>query len=193
MKEQTVKIKDLLSGNTKKSRDANDLGDFNDIGFAEQQALEEVGEEIPISFMEIDTLTVPRVQDLHGRLSDVFDFMMGKTNMSVIPFAMAKVSESVTKLMRHDIFELGGSKYAMSRVPRNDVIKSYSERIIKTLESGLDFKESLSLIINYEGHAYKTIALSEVEWTFLTSLFREYRPSLHKKNDDLVLTVSMRG
>lgn len=145
---------------------------------------------IQVDFVDVDALIINDIRDLRGRISDLIDVIEEKTGNSVIPFEVANIAPEIVKLQRHDIFHIDDKCYAMDRVPRNDVVESYTERIIKTISSGLPFIESLQTKMEYGGVLYNTYALSQAEWTIILSKFRRYRQELKIQNgSNIVMSI----
>lgn len=194
MKEKSYHVKDLL------------MSESPDVPESLQESEPEIDEEpemvednvevreattnLPIEYMDVDTITIPEIKDLRGRISDIVDVLVEETGSAVIPFEVANISPEVTKLQRHEIFTLDGKSYAMLRVPREDVIEDYTKKIIKTISSGIPFMESLQTQLQHNGILYNTFALSRVEWTLLFSKFRNYRQELKVQDgSNLVLII----
>lgn len=191
MKSQTIHMKDLLAsgGATVKSvwNQEDKEEDFVDEAIVDDME----SDVIPVSYVDVEKVVIPEIKDVEGRLSDIVESIETITGMSVVPLEMASIAPEVTKLQRHEIFELGGHRYAMSSHVRDAVILNYKEKIVNTLSRGLPFIENLSQQITYKGVDYKTFTLSRQEWTLLLSTFREYKGNVKIKNKtDLILEIS---
>ena len=191
MKNQTIHKKDLLASGGASVKSVWNQED------KEEEFVEDVAEDdiesdvIPVSYVDVEKVLIPEIKDVEGRLSDIVESIETITGLSVVPLEMAAIAPEVTKLQRHEIFELGGHRYAMSSHVRDAVILNYKEKIVSTLSRGLPFIENLSQQITYKGVDYKTFTLSRQEWTLLLSTFREYKGSVRRKNKtDLVLEIS---
>jgi Fe-S-cluster formation regulator IscX/YfhJ len=149
---------------------------------------EEQGPEISpidVDFSRVDTEVVEleEIRDDYGRISDLIESLEECTGLSVIPLEMGHIAPEVTKLERHDIYEFDGERFAMSHHLRKKIIDGYKARIIKVLSSGLPFKESLNVSVEYDGKEYVTLQLSQDEWTYLMAIFRNYKERLYQTSD----------
>lgn len=150
-----------------------------------------MSDEIPVTFMDVPPVVITEIKDVQGRLSDIVESIEAETGLSVVPLEMAKIASEVSRLQRHEIFECGNHRFAMSSKIRQSVVDRYIDRITRTLSSGLPFIENLTKIVTYKGEDFKTYTLSRQEWTYIMSAFREYRQSLVRTNgSDIVLEIS---
>lgn len=164
----------------------------------EEQSPEDVSEEasrkeLSIDFKGVlaDAIDVEVINDEYGRISDVFEAFEEDTGMSVIPFKMGKIAPEVVSLARHKIYEFDGEHFAMSYKVRDKAVDQMVERVVRSLSSGMPFKEDLVTTINYKGKNYRTLTLSEDEWLLVLSKFRHYKENLYITNDNqLMLEIS---
>lgn len=177
MKEQTFRMKELLQTASKMTQPAEDVT-VSEAEFAEDAGEIDCADALSVTYIDVPKIIIPEIKDVYGRLSDIIDGIALESNISTVPLEMAGIAPEITKLQRHDIFELGGKRYAMSKVVREDVVKQYTNRVIKKLSNGLPFSENLTTIISYRGKNYRTFALSQREWTLLMSQFRDYKQIL---------------
>lgn len=145
--------------------------------------------EVSVNFSNVAAIDIPVINDEHGRLSDIIEALETELDLSVIPLEMAEIAPEVRNLARHKIFELGGERFAMSHRKRDHVIKSYKERILKSLTEGIPFEETLNIKVSRNGVDYNTISLSEDEWTLLLSMFRHYKQKLKVSSGNLILKI----
>lgn len=186
MKEVSFSMKDLLqSGKSFKETE-------------EQMFVEEAVDVTPstddtisVTLIDIEEVHISEITDVHGRLSDILESIEQLTGLSVIPLEMAEIAPEVSSLSRHEIFELGGKRYAMSKEPRTTVIDNFTTIITETLRTGVPFIAKLAKVVNYKGVDFLTLELSRIEWTILLSKFRLYRGELRKTPDnELILQIS---
>lgn len=145
---------------------------------------------IPIDYVQAEQIIVSDISDVKGRLSDAVESLEAMHGVSVVPLEMANISSAVSKLQRHEIFELSGKRYAMSKVVREDIVRMYVDRIVNALSTGMPFVENLMVIITHNGMNYKTISLSREEWTAILSKFRMYKQALTiRDGSDLIMTI----
>lgn len=189
MKEVKLSMKKLLSAEEKFAQAKSESSEPEQ-DFAETFTEEAKEAVIPVSYVKVDRIIVPEIKDVKGRLSDIVESIEEMCNVSVVPLEMTCISSSVKKLQRHEIFELSGKRYAMSKTVREGVINRYVERIQNTLATGMPFVENLMTAVTYNDVSYKTIALSRNEWTLILSMFRAYRQSLSiRGGTDIILTI----
>lgn len=146
---------------------------------------------IPVVFTDVEEVVIPEIKDVYGRISDIIDGISEQLGIAVVPFEMIGVTPELVRLQRHDIFTLGDKKFAMRKEPRPGVVEQWKTKIIKMLSSGLPFSESLITTVQFDGKVCHTLALSEVEWTILMSMFRRYKQQLRlcNGNSDLILEI----
>lgn len=160
--------------------------------FADESAYVDNASDVRIKYdhVEVETVEIPVITDVHGRLSDAIEAMEKDTGLSVIPLKMANIAPEVESLQRHEIFEFMGERFAMSKKLREEVITEWTQKIIANLSTGLPFEENLVTSITYNNRPYTTIALSRIEWTLLLSKFRSYKQDLFiRHNNSIVMTV----
>lgn len=148
--------------------------------------------EVDVDLIGIDVVPIElaSINDEYGRISDLVEALENETGLSVIPFNMGHISPEVMTLARHKIYEFAGDRYAMSHRKRMTVLEAFQERIIKTLSSGLPFREELNNVVEYNGVEYKTFSLSEEEWKYLMAKFRIYKERLFVTGDNkLVIEI----
>lgn len=138
----------------------------------------------------VDAIEIESINDHFGRISDLLEGLEEVTGLSVIPLEMGHVAPEVVSLSRHKLITFGKKnpmRYAMSHHIRTDVVNQWIERIKKNLSEGVPFCERLNITVTYNGVEYKTLALSEDEWTYIMSCFRNYKEQLVKTTDDKVI------
>lgn len=193
MREQKLRIKDIIQGGTQNIADIVSAGEPIQ---AEDDFVEEtyggsgVTTSIPVSYLDVDEIILPEIKDVHGRISDIVDAIEVSTGVAVVPFEMANIAPEITKLQRHEIFQLGDRRFAMSKEIREGVVTQYTNKIVRTLTSGVPFVENLATTVTYNGKVYNTLALSKIEWTTLLSKFRKYKHSLRAQdNSSIILEI----
>lgn len=194
MSRNKVSIHDVL-----KSRESETIlsaNDFDVINTEEEEAIDvdlkdaETDIEVDLTGVEAAPIELAVISDEHGRISDLIEALEETTGQSVIPFEMGHISPEVMTLARHKIFEFAGGRFAMSHRKRMGVIESFQERIIKTLSSGIPFREELNTVVTYNDTEYKTFKLSEDEWKYLMAKFRNYKERLFVTSDNkLVIEI----
>ena len=192
---QSIKMKELLHGvkpiQTLETEKIESVADMPVNSMKEEKNVVVPSDvKLSIDYVDVDAIDLPEINDTFGRLSDIIEAIEGVTGFSVIPLDMANIAPEVVSLQRHDIFIFGGKRYAMSHKLRENVIAAYKEKIMQNLGTGLAFTEDLVVPIKYDGHTYKTLALSKNEWSYLLSIFRHYKQSITVHNDsELLLSV----
>lgn len=146
--------------------------------------------EIAVEFdSSVEVIELAEIRDEVGRISDLVESIEDSTGLSVIPLEMGRIAPEVVELQRHELFELDGRRFAMSHRKREKVLESYKNRIIKVLTAGLPFRESLNVLVEYDGQDYSSLALSRDEWTYLMAAFRKYKERLYVDNGLLFLEI----
>lgn len=191
MEQKSISMKDILAkGGISQTVEVPVTPSDNDFLDEVPIDVEQSTDEIEVSIIDVDEVVIPEIKDVKGRLSDIIESIEQSTGLSVVPLNMAGIAPEVIKLQRHEIFELGDARYAMSKQVRENVVNEYVDRIRKSLTSGLPFVENLSKGVTYFGEDYRTIALSRVEWTIIISKFRRYKSAIRIKDGiDLVLEI----
>lgn len=191
MEQKSISMKDILAkGGISQTVEVPVTPSDNDFLDEVPIDVEQSTDEIEVSIIDVDEVVIPEIKDVKGRLSDIIESIEQSTGLSVVPLNMAGIAPEVIKLQRHEIFELGDVRYAMSKQVRENVVNEYVDRIRKSLTSGLPFVENLSKGVTYFGEDYRTIALSRVEWTIIISKFRRYKSAIRIKDGiDLVLEI----
>ena len=191
MEQKSISMKDILAkGGISQTVEVPVTPSDNDFLYEVPIDVEQSTDEIEVSIIDVDEVVIPEIKDVKGRLSDIIESIEQSTGLSVVPLNMAGIAPEVIKLQRHEIFELGDARYAMSKQVRENVVNEYVDRIRKSLTSGLPFVENLSKGVTYFGEDYRTIALSRVEWTIIISKFRRYKSAIRIKDGiDLVLEI----
>ena len=186
---QDLRIKDIVAGHdTLATKSTVNIVTEDD--FATNAMDDLNGVNIPVEFTDTEEIIIPEIKDLHGRLSDIIEDAEDKTGMAVIPFEMVGIASEVVRLQRYNIFTIGDKKYAMSKMPRERVVKQYLERIVKTLSNGLPYNESLITSVSFGDSVYKTLTLSQVEWSLILSKFRRYKQRLYICNgSDVIMEI----
>lgn len=142
-----------------------------------------------LSAIEVE---LPEITDDSGRLSDAVSAIMQQTGLSVIPFSALQLSPSVATLRDYTVREYLGEKFALSTSVRQSVIEQYKERIVKVLSVGSQFRESLWIQFSYNGKEYKTLALSEIEYSTLCKMFSTKHPEVYQTDDgNIFLSFSL--
>lgn len=190
--EQTIRIKDFMGEHTKAATAFSVEETKNEEDFAEDVVKgNEEDSDVQVMYVDVDEVIIPQITDTHGRISDIVESIELDTGITAVPFEMANISPEIVRLQRHDIFKLGNVFYAMSKNPREKVIKQYVQRIIKTLSTGLPFTENLMVSVAYNDKVYRTLALSQVEWSIVLSKFRVYKQKLRIRNGDTLIMEIM--
>lgn len=145
---------------------------------------------LDVTYVPVDTINIPEIRDVHGRLSDAVEALEDATGLSVIPFSMANIAPEVANLARHEIFTFNGERYAMSHRVRDTVISDFVEKIVHNLSTGLPYSEDIVTSVEYCDQRYRTFLLSRDEWSLLLSKFRNYKQSLTTDNvSSIILKV----
>ena len=190
VREQDIRMKDLLRVGNDVIVPADTVSHDDDFVKEEPTIVEGADSVIQVQLVDVEPIKIAEIVDVHGRISDIVESLELKLNIAVVPLSMARIAPEISRLQRHELYELGGQKYAMAKRPRESVVSKYCERIVKTLSSGLPFSESLMINVDYNGTMYRTIALSQVEWTLILSRFRNYKEVLKIVNkNELVMEI----
>ena len=149
------------------------------------------GVEVSVDFTRsrVEAIEITAINDEHGRISDIIEALEDETGLSVIPLTMGNIAKEVCSLARHKIFDFNGERYAMSYRIRKNVIDSFCERIVRTLSSGVPFSEVLNTSVIYAGEEFRTLSLSEDEWTEVLAKFRKYKQRLYIVSGKLVMEI----
>lgn len=149
-----------------------------------------VGEEIEVDFNTDEEVIIGDVHDVHGKLSERVQEIMDNTGYAVIPFEAAGILTQVVDLKNHEIWVLDGQRYIMSKQLRMNIIESFKQSIITTLESGMPYSKLLTVDILIGTQSYMTFMLSKYEWSFICGLFRRYNSRvIHNAEGQLMLMV----
>ncbi len=142
-------------------------------------------QELPIDLTGVatDAIDIVAINDEHGRISDMLEALEEATGMSVIPLKMGKIAPEVASLARHKIYEFDKERFAMSYKIRQKIVETFVERVMRSLSSGVPFREDLITYITYNGLDYRTFSLSEDEWLIVFSKFRHYKQRLFITED----------
>lgn len=193
--EQTVIIKDLVrrSDETAESNFTEFEEEFNSVKELGTGSLDVLCQEAEISIdynNSVEAIELNEINDKHGRLSDALESLEISTGFSVLPIALAHIASEVKTLARHEIFEFQGVRYSMSPNIRKAEIERMEADILKTIQDGVVFRESLMTTFAYKGKIYSTLLLSRVEWDWILSRFKLYKHSLRViNNSDIILIV----
>lgn len=154
------------------------------------RSINTVSDFVDITPIPIEPVEIGIIRDTKGILSDKIDKKMEELGVSVIPLTCCGILPQVAELKRHTIFVFN-ERYAMRSGIRQHVIDEYKERIIDSLKDGVPFVESIIYRINVSGVTYSNIKLTEDEWIYLASLFRNYSFKLLKSHDNLTISVGV--
>lgn len=182
----TIGLADVLNEIKEKKKLATDEFQFNEnIGTDVAEIHSAEAEQLSVSLddTDVEAIDLDEIRDVYGRISDLIEALEDDTGMSVIPLEMGHIAPEIVSLQRHEIMDFNGKRVAMSHRIRDNVIDSFKERIIKTLSTGLPFKESLNVIVTHAEHDYETLALSKDEWTRIMAMFRHYKERLIREAD----------
>ena len=147
-----------------------EMSDFDDVAVSEQPERIDVMELNDVAPLKLDVIV-----DSTGFLSDKVDKFIAEKNVAVV--------------QRHDILELGDTKYAMLRTARSEVLEYYRKVIIDSITAGLVFSEKLTVSIVNGTETIRTLKLSKVEWSYLCAWFRDYNARIEEDNNDIRLVV----
>lgn len=161
-----------------------EMSDFNDVTASGQPERVDVMELSDVAPLKLDVIV-----DSTGFLSDKVDKFIAEKNVAVVPFSAVGILKQVTQLQRHDILELGDTKYAMLRAARPNVLEYYRKIIIDSITAGLVFSEKLTVSIADGTETIRTLKLSKVEWSYLCAWFRDYNARIEEDNNDIRLVV----
>ena len=161
-----------------------EMSDFDDVAVSEQPERIDVMELSDVAPLKLDVIV-----DSAGFLSDKVDKFIAEKNVAVVPFSAVGILKQVSQLQRHDILELGGTKYAMLRTARSEVLEYYRKVIIDSITAGLVFSEKLTVSIVNGTETIRTLKLSKVEWSYLCAWFRDYNARIEEDNNDIRLVV----
>lgn len=161
-----------------------EMSEFDDIAVSEQPERIDVMELSDVAPLKLDVIV-----DSTGFLSDKVDKFIAEKNVAVVPFSAVGILKQVSQLQRHDILELGDTKYAMLRTARLDVLEYYRKVIIDSITAGLVFSEKLTVSIVNGTETIRTLKLSKVEWSYLCAWFRDYNARIEEDNNDIRLVV----
>lgn len=161
-----------------------EMSEFDDIAVSEQPERIDVMELSDVAPLKLDVIV-----DSTGFLSDKVDKFIAEKNVAVVPFSAVGILKQVSQLQRHDILELGDTKYAMLRTARSDVLEYYRKVIIDSITAGLVFSEKLTVSIVNGTETIRTLKLSKIEWSYLCAWFRDYNARIEEDNNDIRLVV----
>lgn len=161
-----------------------EMSDFDDVAVSEQPERIDVMELSDVAPLKLDVIV-----DSTGFLSDKVDKFIAEKNVAVVPFSAVGILKQVSQLQRHDILELGDTKYAMLRTARSEVLEYYRKVIIDSITAGLVFSEKLTVSIVNGAETIRTLKLSKVEWSYLCAWFRDYNARIEEDNNDIRLVV----
>lgn len=182
-----IRMKDIIKNEVGSSSDESaKLTEFMD------DAVPSVGSDgdITVDFINVEPITIQSISDTYGRISDAVEAAMNTTGLAVIPLDMLHIAPGLLNLKRHEIYDFNGKRYAMATKPREKAIKEYQDKIIENLSTGVPFKETLGVTVQYDGDDFFSLALSRCEWTVILSMFRNYKQRLYDNgNGDIMLEV----
>lgn len=161
-----------------------EMSDFDDVAVSEQPERIDVMELSDVAPLKLDVIV-----DSTGFLSDKVDKFIAEKNVAVVPFSAVGILKQVSQLQRHDILELGDTKYAMLCTARSEVLEYYRKVIIDSITAGLVFSEKLTVSIVNGTETIRTLKLSKVEWSYLCAWFRDYNARIEEDNNDIRLVV----
>lgn len=161
-----------------------EMSDFDDVAVSEQPERIDIMELSDVAPLKLDVIV-----DSTGFLSDKVDKFIAEKNVAVVPFSAVGILKQVSQLQRHDILELGDTKYAMLRTARSEVLEYYRKVIIDSITAGLVFSEKLTVSIVNGAETIRTLKLSKVEWSYLCAWFRDYNARIEEDNNDIRLVV----
>lgn len=179
----TNKVLEMADKREELVRETNNVSNTADISgvLGETYAWEEVTDNV---------VTIPSITDTQGYLSQKVQAAMDEYHISVIPISEVGILAQVTELQSHNLLELNGVKYAMSRELNRDKLIAYRDAIYTSLSSGLPYKKSLFIEVETDEGSFKTLDLIKTEWDYVCSLYKNYNPRLTITEDnDFVLTV----
>lgn len=183
MSDMTIRIDELV---TSKEKVTEPLAEEPTMAEDAEQELElqEPAQDscISVDFTEIEPISIKSIVDVHGRLSDILESVEDDLGISVIPLKMVDIAPEVEQLQRHEIFTLGGVRYAFSHRVRKNVCDHYLEQIVTCLSEGVPFTLELATTIIWQDKQYNTFLLSRDEWTYIMSKCREFKQKLTTDN-----------
>ena len=155
------------------------------------------GEFLTIDLVDVEPVKIKSFKDINGRLSNTIKSYMDELNIAVLPLSVTDILPQVTEFRDYDVIHFKGENFACRRDIREDVIELYKDRIIKNLENGVPFYESLWGITkephressNLEERTVRYLKLTPNEWTLLVSMFRLYDAGVLKEQDDNLILV----
>ena len=166
------------------AEDTNVLRD-NAVDMTDESANDE-GEVFPFKIVTDQRIVIDEIKDTYGKLSERVAETMQRLQMDVVPFSAIDIMPQVTELKEHYITEIDGMKYASNTKVDTDKVSKYKVAIYDSISSGMPYRKSLYV----EKDGIKTLILSELEWSFLCSIFNNYNPRLViTKDHDFVLCV----
>lgn len=166
------------------AEDTNVLRD-NAVDMTDESANDE-GEVFPFKIVTDQRIVIDEIKDTYGKLSERVAETMQRLQMDVVPFSAIDIMPQVTELKEHYITEIDGMKYASNTKVDTDKVSKYKDAIYDSISSGMPYRKSLYI----EKDGIKTLILSELEWSFLCSIFNNYNPRLViTKDHDFVLCV----
>lgn len=166
------------------AEDTNVLRD-NAVDMTDESANDE-GEVFPFKIVTDQRIVIDEIKDTYGKLSERVAETMQRLQMDVVPFSAIDIMPQVTELKEHYITEIDGMKYASNTKVDTDKVSKYRDAIYDSISSGMPYRKSLYV----EKDGIKTLILSELEWSFLCSIFNNYNPRLViTKDHDFVLCV----
>ncbi len=166
------------------AEDTNVLRD-NAVDMTDESANDE-GEVFPFKIVTDQRIVIDEIKDTYGKLSERVAETMQRLQMDVVPFSAIDIMPQVTELKEHYITEIDGMKYASNTKVDTDKVSKYKDAIYDSISSGMPYRKSLYV----EKDGIKTLILSELEWSFLCSIFNNYNPRLViTKDHDFVLCV----
>lgn len=115
----------------------------------------------------------------------------------VIPASSVGLPKKIVQLPNFDIIAINGERYISPKQVRDTVISSYEELIIKTLLSGKDFEEELTIsyddLEDWQHNKLNpdniVMKLSKSEWNTLISRFRNYNAQVYLIGNSIILKV----
>lgn len=168
-----------------------DLDDLGLDSFEESAISVADGEVLGVEEVDAEAIQIGNISDKFGKLSDKIDSIAVVNNLAVVSLRDAGILAQVSSLMRHDIVDVCGVRYAMKREPRESILEIYKNQICESLSLGLSYEESLIMKITNGSKTMTTLKLSRIEWSYLCKWFSNYNARVTVRSGDVFLTVGI--